>query len=287
MIVLITGSFGFLGRHCADRLEAIGDWHILKGTTSFERKQDGICFDTLYRNISSVLDHQKVDAIAHFAAVIPASFSEATYQNTLLPNMEMMNHLYDFSIQSGIKKFVYISTFGSMQDPSNLDVADFYTLSKITGEHFCSMMSRKGIAASSLRIPSPYGEHSRIKNVLRIFIDKALAGNDLILFGSGTRKQNFIYAGDIAGAVEKALMGKAMGIYDIVSESSISMRHLAEMVIDLTGSQSKIVVSDQEDPQESYQPVYSYAKAYADFGFKPETTLAEGLKKYIAWIKSQ
>ena len=89
-----------------------------------------------------------------------------------------------------------------MKTPEKLDIKDFYTLSKITGELFCKMMTERGIAATSLRIPSPYGEYSEQENVLSIFTKKALNDDDIPIFGTGQREQNFIYVGDIINAIK-------------------------------------------------------------------------------------
>ena len=196
----------------------------------------------------------------------------------------MMNNLYKFSVKNNVKKFIYISSFGSMDYPENLDIKDFYTMSKVTGEHFCSIMNFKKIHAVSLRVSAPYGEYSKNKNVLNIFLDKALKREDIMVYGKGTREQNFTYAGDIVHAIELILKKKKIsGTYNITSNRNISMLNLAKLVKVITKSKSKIIFNNKKDPQENYRPKYNLKKAFKTFGYKSKFSLKDGLQKYIKW----
>ena len=196
----------------------------------------------------------------------------------------MMNNLYKFSVNNNLKRFIYISSFGSMDHPKILDIKDFYTLSKITGEHFCSMMNFKGIHAVSLRISSPYGEYSKSKNVLNIFINNALKNEDIMVYGKGTREQNFTYAGDVSNALELILNKKKVsGTYDIASNQNISMLNLAILIKSITKSKSRIIFNNRKDLQENYRPKYNSKKANKTFGYKSKFNLKIGLQKYIKW----
>lgn len=170
-----------------------------------------------------------------------------------------------------------------MDHPENLDIKDFYTMSKITGEHFCSIMNFKKIDAVSLRISAPYGEYSKNKNVLNIFLDKALKNEDIIVYGNGSREQNFTYAGDILNALELILKKKISGTYNVTSNQNISMFNLAKLIKEITKSKSRIVFNNKVDPQESYRPKYNSKKAFKTFGYKSKFDLKDGLQKYINW----
>jgi len=285
MRVLLTGSTGFLGTYIRKNLRN-KDISFIYGTTSDIKDEKFVKFSSLYKDIEQVLKNEQVDAIIHTAAVIPKSFDDATYE-LFLQNVEMMKNLYEFAIKKKIKKFIYLSGFGSMHNPDSLDIKDYYTMSKIVGEHFCSMMREKGINAVSFRISSPFGEYSRSKNVLNTFVEKALKGEDLPIWGTGRREQNFTYAGNILYAIELALAKDVNGTYNIVGEKSISMIELAEIIIKLTGSKSKIVFTGMPDKQENYRPRYSFEKAFEDFGYYPIYTLEEGLERYIRWLKER
>lgn len=286
MRILLTGSNGFLGTYIRNYISNKYKNNIICGTTSVIRDKNFIKFSPLYRDINEVLQNENIDCIIHTAAIIPKSFDDATY-DLFLANTEMMKNLYEFAIKRHVKKFIYLSGFGSMTKPDLLDIGDYYTMSKILGEHFCSMMIRKGICAVSFRISSPFGEYSHAKNVLNIFVDRALRNQDLIIYGKGSREQNFTYAGNVLYAIELALEKDVSGTYEIVGEKSISMLELAKLIVRISNSKSKIVFSGTEDPQENYRPRYSFEKAFKDFGYYPKYKFEEALERYIWWYKNE
>lgn len=282
MNILLTGSSGFLGTYIKNNINK--KHKIFYGTTSNIQDKNYLKFDSLYKNIDEILKNQSIDCIIHNASIIPKSFNEATYE-LFLKNTEMMKNLYKYAEKSHLSKFIYLSGFGSMNEPKLLDIGDYYTMSKIVGEHFCSMMNKQDINAVSFRVSAPYGEYSKTKNVLNIFIDKALKNEDITLFGTGKREQNFTYAGDILNAIELALETNVSGVYEIVGEKNISMIDLAKTIAEIINSKSKIIFNGMPDSQENYRPDYSFEKASKDFGYVPKFSIEKGLKKYIKWYK--
>lgn len=283
MNILVTGSNGFLGTYFKVFNNLQKEHKLILGSTS--KADDTVLFESLYANAEEVLKHVPLDIIIHFAAVIPSSFSEANYEGIFLPNVEMMRHLFNLALKKNIRKFIYISGFGSMLKPELLDIKDFYTMSKITGELFCSVLTANGVQAASLRISAPYGEFSRVRNVINIFVDNTLKNKNLLVYGTGKREQNFTYAGDILKAVELCLQKDIHGIYNIVSKQNTSMYELAKTIIGLTGTTVKIVVGTHEDPQENYAPIYDYERSRKELGYEPEYDIKKGLERYIAWLK--
>ncbi len=280
MNILVTGSNGFIGRYFREfkQLEA----NFVFGSTT---GGDGLLtFAPLYFNVDDVLKDMEIDAIIHLASVIPRSFEEASYNQVFLPNVTMLNNLFTFSVSRGVKKFIYISSFGSMRRPADLDVKDFYTASKITGEFFCTMLAEKGVQAAALRISAPYGEYSTAKSVINIFIQKALKHEDIPVYGSGRREQNLTYAGDVIRAVELCFANDIRGTYSIVSERNTSMSELAQTVVELTRSRSRIVIGAGVDPQEDYRPFYSYEKARSELGYVPRYNIRQGISRNVNWL---
>ena len=281
MKILVTGSGGFLGtwfRHFA----RIPNAEYVFGTT--RTGGTGLTlFEDCYRDAAKL---GQADAIIHFASVIPPSFAAADYETVFRKNTEMMANLTDFALTGGVGKFVYISSFGSMDHPDMLDIKDYYTLSKTTGELFCNMLSARGIESISLRISAPYGEFQRTRTVINLFIDQALKQQKLQVYGTGARTQNFTYAGDIIRAVELCFEHHLEGeVCNIVAEKSTSMLELAETVNELTHNPAGIAVGEREDPQESYRAQYDFSDAAKAIGYRPVFSLREGLERRIRWQK--
>ena len=282
MNILITGSNGFLGTYFI-KFNNLNEHNIIYATTS--DCKGCVKFEKQYSDIEKILNDTKIDIIVHLAAQIPSSFQECTYENNFLPNVEMMNNLYNFAVKRNIFKFIYISGFGSMDNPEQYDIKDFYTLSKITGEHYCSLMEAASIQTASLRVSSPYGEFYKAKNVLNLFVEKAIKNEDITIYGTGKRSQNFTYAGDVVNAIKLCINKEINGVYEIVSEENTSMLELAKSIISLTNSSSKIITGKIPDPQEDYCPAYNYERAKALLSYEPKFSIEDGLKLYIDWKK--
>lgn len=281
--ILITGANGFIGNYIKE-FGNFKNYKIIYGTTS--QIQNGyMLFDKLYSNINEVLKNQQIDIIIHCASIIPNSF-DASDKKLFLDNNTMMINLYEFSLQQKLKKFIYTSGFGSMENPGEYDIKDYYTLSKITGEHICSMMQSKGIETAILRISSPFGEFYHNSNVLSLFIDLALQNKPIHVYGTGNREQNFIYAGNILEYIYCCLDHTTTGIYDVVSEANISMHHLAQLIVKLCNSTSKIEIGAHADPQENVKlPTYDFSKSY-QIHYKEKYSVENALIRYIQFRKS-
>ena len=113
--------------------------------------------------------------------------------------------------------------------------------------------------------------------MVNIFLERSLNDEELLLYGRGTREQDFIYVKDVARAFWQAYQEKKSGIYNIASGTTVTMKDLAELIITLTCSHSKITCSGKEDPQENVKVSIDVSKAQKELGFTPEFSLADGL----------
>lgn len=282
--ILITGANGFIGKYIK-KFNDFQNYNVIYGTTSNITSDDKyLIFDKLYSNINIVLKDTKIDIVIHCASIIPNSF-DSSDKNLFFDNTMMMTNLYDFALKQKLKKFIYLSSFGSMENTENYDIKDYYTLSKVTGEHICSMMQNKEIETASLRISSPFGEFYSKNNVLSMFIDLALQNKTLNIYGSGNREQNFIYVGNILEYMNCCLKYRTSGVYNVVHKNNISMKQLAQTVVRLCNSESKIEIGNKEDPLENVNlPKYSLVKS-GEINYKEKYTFENALMKYIEYRK--
>lgn len=281
MNIVITGASGFIATHLRNELEENNNLICL--STTFDHG-GFIKLNSGYDDIELKLADKEVDVIIHLASVIPTNFEQASFHEVFMPNVKMMENLRNLCIEKKVKRFIYMSTYGTIEMVDGKErVRDYYTLSKVMGEYICSMMEYKGIQTASLRLPSPYGVNNKTKSVINLFIDKALKNEDINVYGSGKREQNFIYVKDVVNAIKHSINmdNSVSGVYDIVSEKNTSMLELAEAIKSITNSSSNIVVGKCNDPQENYIPIYNYQKAAKDFGYKPTYSIFDGLKDYI------
>ena len=282
--VLITGSNGFIGSYFRKYCNKKKQDYIF-GTSSKSSGADLVKFKSLYKNITSLLQNHDIYSIVHLAAIIPETFQDTNFYDHFLPNIEMMNNLSEFALKNNVKRFINISSFGSMKIPEHCDVNDYYTLSKVTGELFCQLLNTNNIKSISLRLPSVFGEYFKRKSVVNIFIKNALNGDNLVIYGNGQEKRNFIYAGDVLNIIELCLNNDITGTYAFVSEKNTSIIDLAEEILKITKSDSKIIFSGNEMNKMPDEPKYDYSKTRNYLKYTPVYSLHDGLKKYIEWIK--
>lgn len=281
MDILVTGARGFIGKNLQAHLNS--KYNLINISTSLET--DYIKLANNFSDIDEILQNKDFECIIHLASVIPDNFEGASFSDIFIPNAVMMDNLYKYASKKRIKKFIYISGFGSMVDYENYKIKDYYTLSKIHCEHVCAIMESEGIQTASLRIPSPYGPYAKAKNVINIFLERALKNIDLNVYGSGIREQNFVFINDVVEAIDLFIStkNKIDGIYSIASENNTSMLELAKIVKKKCNSKSNIILGTVPDNQENFMPRYDYTRAYKTVGYIPKYTISTGLDEYIEW----
>ena len=123
--------------------------------------------------------------------------------------------------------------------------------------------------------------------VVSNFIRQALANEPLTLFGDGSQTRSFCYRDDLLNALVKMMENESgfIGPVNVGNPDEFTIRELAELVIELTGSSSKIVETDLpiDDPVRR-QPDISLARERLQW--EPEIKLRLGLQKTIAWFKT-
>ena len=166
--------------------------------------------------------------------------------------------------------------------PTNPD--NWYSEGKLLGETLMARANERcGFTTTSLRIVAPYGPEQRLRNVITIFLDAALAGRDITVHGSGERTQDFTFVSDVAEAFWLAFDRKQSGVFNVSGGNPATMKYLAELAVAcVPDSSSKILVGTVPDSQEGYRGVFSIDKARRELGFSPVVSLQEGLARCLA-----
>jgi UDP-glucuronate decarboxylase len=140
-----------------------------------------------------------------------------------------------------------------------------------------------------VRIFNTYGPrmHPFDGRVVSNFIRQALRGEDITIFGDGSQTRSFCYRDDLVEGMIRMMNGpdEFCGPVNLGNQGEFTILELAQQVIALTGSKSKIVHRPlpQDDPTRR-QPNISLAKKM--LGWEPKVPLREGLQKTIAWFRS-
>lgn len=291
MHILITGGSGFIGSNLARFLKEKGHQ-----VTTFDLKESrvkgilhikgDICDKELIHGVT-----QGQDAIIHLAAQVSAPRSIEAPEETMKINVEGSRNVLDGAQKGDVKKVILASSaavYGENPSIPTKEDEPFkpmspYAESKIKMEELAAEYNAKGLTTCALRFFNVYGPgqdpKSQYAAVIPAFITRALHQEELTIYGNGEQTRDFIYIGDLCRAIELALK-KGEGAINLATGTKRSITELAEKIILLTGTSSRIVYEDGRagDPKESLADI---SKAKEELGFEPEVELEEGLKRTI------
>ena len=196
------------------------------------------------------------------------------------------------ALNTDVKKIVYASSssvYGRIkylpfdEDHPNKPVSP-YGASKLMAEEYCRIFDEiYGLNTVSLRYFSVYGPRMRPDLAISIFVKRAMKDEPVEIFGDGTKTRDFTYIDDIVKANILAVR-KGRGAYNIGSGGSISISELAEKIIKITGSSSKILYGN-DSKGDAEHTLSNVAKAKSELGWHPEVDIGRGIQKYTDWLK--
>ena len=200
----------------------------------------------------------------------------------------------------GVKRFIYMSTsevYGAalafpLTEQATTWPTTVYGAAKLAGEHYSSAYHGCfGLPVIRVRPFNNYGSRAHFEGdsgeVIPRFILRALAGEPPVIFGDGSNTRDFLYVQDCAeGLVAIAECDSLVG--DIVNlgygeETSIS--ELARLVLDALGRHDLVPRHDGDRPGDVPRLKVDSGKLFKATGFKPRTTLAEGLKRTVDYYR--
>jgi len=177
-----------------------------------------------------------------------------------------------------------VSVYGprsrNVTEESSLDPKSPYAENKAEVETLLKKMNTPSVI---LRYSNVYGpSQAAHSSIVANFIDKAIKGEDLTIFGDGNQLCDFIHVDDVARAniLAMNLKNTSYEIFNITSGTQTSVNGIAEKIIDLTKSSSKIVHVPSRVSDTTY-PHIDISKAAHILGWKPNISLEEGLKQTI------
>lgn len=303
--ILVTGGAGFLGSHLCERL-------LLQGN-------EVVCVDNFYtgskRNVTHLLANPYFELIRHdvtfplyvevdeiYNLACPASPVHYQFDpvQTLKTSVHGAINMLGLAKRTKAKIF-QASTSEVYGDPevhpqlesywgkvNPIGIRSCYDEGKRCAETlFFDYHRQHGVAIKVARIFNTYGPrmHPNDGRVVSNFIVQALKGDDITIYGEGQQTRSFCYVDDLVEGFIR-LMGtpdEVTGPVNLGNPGEFTIRQLAERVLELTGSASKLVFQPlpQDDPRQR-RPDISQAKVLLDW--QPGVMLDSGLKKTIAYF---
>ena len=279
--VLVTGGNGFIGSHVVDFL--------------VKKKYNVTTFDLsppIRKNVKfirgSILDKnclqfalKNIDFVFHLAAVSDINKVRAIPVKTINTNILGTTYLLEASRNKNVKRFIFASSVYSFGTTGNL-----YTTSKISSELLIKNYRLLfGQNFTILRYSTAYGPRSREVDAVSIFVERALKNLDIVIFGDGQQKRNYLHVEDLAKGSMMALKQKTKNkIITLASKNNIKMFDLARTIIRLTKSSSKIRFNKKNKRFDDFTSNYSYKNNNEGIiNWKPKYSLKKGLEQYIGF----
>jgi UDP-glucuronate decarboxylase len=313
--VLVAGGAGFLGSHLCDALLSEGAHVIALDNFQTGRKQNlrhlerEPRFDLIDSDIIKPLPARlrskrvKFDEVFNLACAASPPHYQADPEHTMLTSVVGTHNLLTFAEAIGARFFL-ASTSEIYGDPEvHPQTESYWGNVNPTGPRACYDEGKR--AAETLtfdfdrsgradvrvaRIFNTYGPRMRADDgrVVSNVICQALAGEDITVYGDGSQTRSFCYVSDLVDGFLRlmAYQGPFPGAVNLGNPVELTVGDLAEKVLAMTGSSSRIVTRPLpvDDPRRR-RPDITRAKQL--LGWAPRTSLEVGLKATIAWFSDE
>jgi UDP-glucuronate 4-epimerase len=311
MKALVTGAAGFIGSHLSEHLLRDG-WKVV-GVDNFDDFYDP---QTKRRNVAGCLKNKNfqlieadirdrdamdkavgnsVEIIVHLAAragVRPSIAQPLLYADV---NINGTMVLLEAAKKHKVSKFIFgssSSVYGNNKKVpfSEDDNVDFpispYAATKKAGELICHTYHHLyGICVTCLRFFTVYGPRQRPDLAIHKFAKLIEQDKPIPVYGDGSMMRDFTYVDDIINGTVAAMQKcRGFNIYNLGNASPISVNDLVAKLEKALGKKAarEYLPAQPGDVERTYADI---TKAAGELGYKPRTTIEEGLAKFVEWLK--
>ncbi len=302
---LVTGAAGFLGSHLSDLLldrgfSVVGMDNLITGDVRNIEHLAGRDFVFVKHDVTNYINLPgPLDLIFHFASpASPIDYLRVPIQTLKVGSLGTHNALGLAKAKSA--RFLLASTSEVYGDPLiHPQREDYWGNVNCVGprgvydeaKRFAEAMTMAyhrvhGVQTRIVRIFNTYGERMRIEDgrAIPAFLSQALRNEDVTVFGDGSQTRSLCYVTDLVDGIFRLMASDEADPVNIGNPHELTIRQLAERIIALTGSRSRIVQKPLpvDDPRVR-QPDITRARAI--LGWEPKVPLDEGLARTLAYFR--
>lgn len=270
-----------------------GDYGHIAGFDVLLWKVD-ICNAKIIKKIMA----EKFDVIIHLAAqtMVDASIKDPIFDAS--ENIMGTLNVLEAARQCGAR-VIFASTAAAYGDvmenelpvleSHELSPQSFYGLTKVGVEKYLALYHQHyGLDYVICRFANVYGERQGDKGeggVISIFAKRIAAGKDITIYGDGTQTRDFVYAGDIARGICKAMTTENVNtVYNLSTQTEMSLLDLVRIMSEVSGREITPKFGPVRDG-DIYRSMLSNRKAKEDLGWEPQVSLADGLRRTMAYFQ--
>jgi len=301
MKALVTGGAGFIGSNLVNLLLEEGHAVVILDDLSSGYAANLNPATTFVEGDVSAPEvaeqaAQGCDVIFHLAASVgntrsidnPVRDSEINAIGTL--------RVLEAARANGIRRVVSSSSAGIFGELKTLPIAEDhpqdpdspYGASKLAAEKMCLVYNKlydmKNVCLRYFNVYGPHQRYDAYGNVIPIFAEKMLRGQDVVIFGDGEQTRDFVHVADVAMANYRAgISADAAGAFNIGSGTRITINELARVMAKAVNSDVSITHGDPR-PGDVRDSLAAIDAAHAAFGFAPSMDMLEALPAYLEWL---
>ncbi|MBD80085.1 MAG: epimerase [Crocinitomicaceae bacterium] len=314
MRILLTGAAGFIGSHLSERLlrlghEVIGidnfdpfyDRSIKEENLSISKKSNSFRFFELdfATDVLELTNLPEFDILIHLGAKAgvrpsiadPKAYIEANYTGTL--------NLLELLKTRGIKKMVFASSSSVYGNCLNIPFTETEALDQPISPYAftkrgCEMMNYtyhhlENIDIVNLRFFTVYGPRQRPDLAIHKFIKKILNDEPIQMFGDGSTARDYTFIQDIVSGIVSSMdyILENDNCFEIVNIGNNQPVKLKDLIVAIENTLGKQAVIEQQPMQPGDVDITfaNIAKAQKLLNYQPTTSIEEGLKEFVSWIK--
>jgi UDP-glucuronate 4-epimerase len=314
MRTIVTGGAGFIGSHLVDRLLADGaEVAVVDNFDSFypravkesnlaQALQNSRCrlVELDIRDAEAVkrlVDQARPDVIVHLAAragVRPSIEAPALYTAV---NVQGTVHLLEAASRIEPRpRFVYASSssvYGDRPDvpfretdPVDLPVSPYAATKKACELLAFTFHHLHGLPVTGLRFFTAYGPRNRPDLAIAKFTRLIDEGKPVPMFGDGTTRRDYTFVADIVDGVLRAIdRCTSHHLYNLGNSNPVELKALIDAIGRALGK-SPIIEQLPEQPGDVRQTYADTTRASTELGYRPKTSLREGLARYVSWYRA-
>ncbi len=308
MHIIVAGGAGFIGSHMCDRLLAEGhsvialDNFLTGASENLAHLNGGGRFRFLRHDIVRPIEIDgPVDAVINMASpASPKDYLEYPIETLEVGSMGTKNML-DLARKHNAR-FLLTSTSECYGDPhvhpqvetywgnvNPVGPRSCYDESKRFAEALTMAYHRKhGLRTSIARIFNTYGPRMKLDDgrVVPAFLDQALRGAPMTVFGDGSQTRSFCYVSDMVDGLYRLMQSDERYPVNLGNPLELTIREFAERIKGLTGAKSEIEYQQlpEDDPKQRRPDI---GKARRVLGWEPKVGLEEGLRETVAYFRKR
>jgi dTDP-glucose 4,6-dehydratase len=304
---LVTGAAGFIGSHLSEFLldrgfSVVGMDNLLTGDLTNIQHLTGRDFVFVRHNVTNYINLEgPLDWIFHFASpASPVDYLRVPIQTLKVGSLGTHNSLGLAKAKKA--RFLLASTSEVYGDPlvhpqredywgnvNPVGPRGVYDEAKRFAEAMTMAYHRvHGVETRIVRIFNSFGPRMRLEDgrAIPAFFSQALRGEDVTVFGDGSQTRSLCYVSDLVDGIFRLMSSDLVDPVNIGNPHELTIRQLAEKVIALTGSRSRIVTRPLpvDDPK-IRQPDITRARTL--LGWEPRVTLDEGLPRTLQYFRKK